>query len=59
MYINQRDLLLFSLDYCLPGEDDVTGLGQDEDRRRVLAGLVVQLRGNLMTLPDLEPLHRP
>ena len=43
----------------VPGEDDVPGPGEHEDGGRVLAGLVVQLRGNLVTLPDLEPLHRP
>ena len=46
-------------DNDIPGEDDVLGLGEHEDGWRVLAGLVMQLRGNLVTLPDLEPLHRP
>ena len=46
-------------DNDIPGEDDVLGPGKHEDGRRVLAGLVMQLRGNLVTLPDLESLHRP
>ena len=43
----------------VPGEDDVPRPGEHEDWGRVLAGLVVQLRGHLVSLPDLEPGHSP
>ena len=46
-------------EYDVPGENDVLGPGEHEDGRRVLAGLVVELLRDLVTLPDLEARHLP
>lgn len=43
-----------SLDIRRTGQDDGLGLGQHQDRRRVLGHLVVELMGDLVPLPDLK-----